>query len=137
MGLFDKKAEACIAFVGKYGEEGAAITRSREREQARACRENLNLITAMKCGDLPVLPCFFSDWSDQVYDSGTLYAVQSRGFAGTLSGERAQLRDALCAFLAENYGVTEPEPHPDCILDNGGVFYILCRVTASKQALGL
>ena len=80
MGLFDKKAEACIAFVGKYGEEGAAITRSREREQ---------------------------------------------------------LRDALCAFLAENYGVTEPEPHPDCILDNGGVFYILCRVTASKQALGL
>jgi hypothetical protein len=76
MGLFDKKAEACIAFVGKYGEEGAAITRSREREQARACRENLNLITAMKCGDLPVLPCFFSDWSDQVYDSGTLYAVQ-------------------------------------------------------------
>ena len=137
MGLFDKKVEACIAFVGRYGEEGAAITLSQERERARACRESLELMTAMKCSGLPVLPCFFSDWSDQVYDSGTLYAVQSRGFAGTLSGERAQLRDELRAFLAGNYGVTELEPHPDCILDNGGVFFILCRVTANKRALGL
>ena len=137
MGLFDRKAEACIAFVGRYGEEGEAIPRLQERERAKDCRESLDLVTAMKCGGLPVLPCFFSDWSDQAYDSGTLYTVQSQGFAGKLSGERARLRDEIRSFLSENYGVTEVEAHPDCILDNDGVFFILCRVTAGRRQLGL
>ena len=138
MGLFDKKIEACIAFIGKYGEYWEGVSREQEKALAKGYRDRLDLIVAInRVGDLPVVPWFFSDWSGHVYDSVTIYRAKERGFGGKISGEHALLCDEIRKLLIEKYGIVEFDPKPICVMDEEGIFVVLCRVTAKKKDLGL
>ena len=133
MGLFGKKIDACIAFVGKYEN---AIPVEEEYDYAQSYRDRLTRLAAQNTGDLPVVAWFFSDWSEHVYSTQTLTEIRSRGFSPDDTGEKRQLFEEMVAIVAFRHKIQMMDYNPVCLIDGDGVFVILCRVKGKAGNLG-
>ena len=134
MGLFGKKIEACLAFVGKYED---AIPVTEEYEYAQSYRNRLARLVAQNCGQIPVVAWFFSDWSKHVYSTQTLTEIRNGGFSPADTGEKRQLFEEMAAIVAFRHKIQMMDYSPVCLIDGDGVFVVLCRVTGKAKNLGL
>lgn len=134
MGLFGKKIDACIAFVGKYED---LIPPEEEYKYAQSYRSHLARLTAQNCGGMPVVAWFFSDWSQHVYSTQTLTELRTRGFAPGDTGEKRQLFEEMVAIVAFRHKIQMMDYNPICLVDGDGIFVILCRVKGKAENLGL
>ena len=93
MGLFDKKTDVVIAFVGKYTQRVSSL---QERAIANTYRARLqSLIHHHYPGVSRYRVWFFRNWTDGIYSTSTLRRVAEDGFNAYDSGEKKDLFDKI------------------------------------------
>ena len=138
MGLFEKKVEACIAFVGEYTDSYSGVKGiGFEKEQYETLYRNL-LHERLK-GQEYMRVWYFDDWSSKKYRISTLLDVRQKGFSPFDDGEKKELLDELEKVLILHYGSAMQDHHPSCVIDQNAVFAgsfcIICKLKIKKSKL--
>lgn len=138
MGLFEKKVEACIVFVGEYtdsymGVKGIGLEKDRFRELYR------HKLHDLLGGREHVRVWYFDDWSSRKYRISTLLNVKEKGFSAFDEGEKKELLDEIEKILILHYGTAMQDHHPNCVISQDivftGSFCILCKVKIKEKKL--
>ena len=137
MGLFGKKTEVIIAFVGKYTQR---VSPMQERAITNTYRARLqSLIHHHYQGISQYRVWFFRNWTDEVYSTTTLRKVAEDGFNAYDSGEKKDLFDKIEKALILKYSVMKSDYHPTVIVETidpyTGIFVILCKVAVDEKKL--
>ena len=137
MGLFGKKTEVIIAFVGKYTQR---VSPMQERAITNTYRARLqSLIHHHYPGISQYRVWFFRNWTDEVYSTTTLRKVAEDGFNAYDSGEKKDLFDKIEKALILKYSVMKSDYHPTVIVETidpyTGIFVILCKVAVDEKKL--
>ena len=138
MGLFGKKAEAVIVFVGDYtdsysGVRGIGLDKERFRELYK------HQLHALLKDVKHVRVWYFDDWSSKKYRISTLLDVKQKGFSAFDEGEKKELLDEIEKVLILHYGSAMQDHHPSWLIDQGslfiGSFCILCKLKIKEKKL--
>ena len=137
MGLFGKKVDVCIAFVGKYTQRVSSL---QERAIMTTYRARLqSLIHHHYPGLNQYRVWFFGNWTNDIYSASTLQRVGMDGFNAFDSGEKKNLCDAIEKALVLQYGVMRWDNHPAVVVETiapyTGVFVVLCKVSVKEKKL--
>ena len=137
MGLFGKKVDVIIAFVGKYTQRVSPIQEQAIMNTYKARLQSL--VHHNYPGVNRYRVWYFRNWTDDIYSAATLNSVAENGFSAYDSGEKKNLFDAIEKALILKYSVMKSDYHPTVILESiepySGVFVILCKVSVNEKKL--
>ena len=134
MGLFGKKVEICVAFVGRCSR---GVDLRNEEQMSLLYAPQVRRFAEETCPGLPLRAWYWSDWSGRVYAESVLRDVRDNGFGAYDTGDKKKLFDELMEPLVLRYGVGVGglDFHPACLIDRG-VFVLLCKVRVKEAKLG-
>ena len=134
MGLFEKRVEACIAFVGMTN---SALRLKKEEDLRFLYGRQVARYASFHYEDLPLEVLYFSDWTSRVYPVSLIDEVSEKGFSAFDSGDKEKLHKEMMKVLVSEYGLGMHgiDAHPKCFTDQG-LFCILCRVRVKESSLG-
>lgn len=137
MGLFGKKVDVIIAFVGKYTQRVSSL---QERAIMNTYRARLqSLINLHYPGVTRYRVWYFKNWTDDIYSTSTLRRLADDGFSAFDSGEKKNLYDAIEKALILKYSVIRSDYHPTVVVETiepyTGIFVVLCKVSVNEKKL--
>ena len=133
MGLFEKKTDAVIVFVGlSYG-----VIRPGDEDHVSMYYSGwAGRLAKERFPGLPVKVWCFGDWTKQTYGERVLREVQENGFGAFDTGEKKKLFDEIYRVLALEYGVgvNGIDYSPACAT-NRSVFALMLKVRVKPSKL--
>ncbi len=137
MGLFGKKVDVIIAFVGKYTQRVSSL---QERSVMNTYRARLQTLIHHNYPDVKQYRVwYFKNWSDDIYSTSTLHSVAEDGFNAYDSGEKKNLFNAMEKALILKYSVMKSDYHPTVVVETidpyTGIFVVLCKVKVDEKKL--
>ena len=137
MGLFEKKVDVIIAFVGKYTQRVSSI---QERAIINTYRARLeSLVHHNYPGVNRYRVWYFRNWTEEIYSASTLRRLGEDGFSAYDSGEKRNLYEAIERALTLKYGIRKSDSHPTVVVETmdpyTGVFVVLCKLKIKESKL--
>lgn len=131
MGLFGKKPESTIVFVGEFtdnlgamGVMGLGMDKKNFRDYYRP------RLSEQMDGAEPAATFWFDEWSRRQYRLMTLLDVKEKGLTPMDMGERGVLMKEVTEKLTAKYGkgLRMKDLCPDCVIEQGryaGIFFLV------------